>query len=76
MAKKKHQFKASHMTHHGDGSITVHHEHESDHNKDVTHAVPDLDAAHDSMESNLGAPAAPAAPAAAPGMAGAPPMAA
>lgn len=73
---KKHHFAHSHMEHHADGSITVHHQHESDPGKDVKHAVADLDGAHDSMEEHLGQPnpgegQMAAAPAAAPPMGGA-----
>lgn len=77
--KKHHKFSHTTMEHHKDGSITMHHKHESDPDKDVKHAVADLDGAHESMESNLGAPnpgegqmAAPPAAAAPP--APAPPM--
>jgi hypothetical protein len=70
---KKHSYSHTHIEHHKDGSHTVHHVHESDSKKDVKHAVPDLDGAHDSMEEHLGEPnmgeqAAPAA--AAPGAPG------
>lgn len=68
--KKKHPFSHTHMEHHGDGSITVHHQHESDSKKDIKHAVPDLDAAQESMEQHLGPQAAaPGAPGSAPGSA-------
>lgn len=59
MKKKseKHQFSHTHIEHHKDGSHTVHHQHESgDAKKDIKHAVPDLDGAHDSMEEHLGQP--------------------
>ena len=56
MAKKHHKFSHSHMEHHHDGSITMHHVHEDGPHKDVRHAVADLDAAHDSMQEHLGAP--------------------
>ena len=52
---KKHHYKHTHMEHHDDGSITIHHEHEIP-SEDVKHAVGDLDAAHDSMEAHLGEP--------------------
>jgi hypothetical protein len=54
--KKGHSFSHTHIEHHHDGSHTVHHVHESDAKKDVKHAVPDLDGAHDSMEEHLGMP--------------------
>ena len=53
--KKHHGFKHTHMEHHDDGSMTVHHQHENPEH-DVKHAVADLDGAHDSMESHLGTP--------------------
>jgi len=73
--KKAHSFSHTHIEHHQDGSHTVHHQHETDSKKDVKHAVPDLDGAHDSLEANLGQPnageaqpqpVAPGAPGAAP----------
>jgi hypothetical protein len=83
--KKKHAghgFKHTHMEHHEDGSMTVHHQHEDGPEHDVKHAVSNLDGAHDSMQDNLGQPnpgeaeanaGAEAAPAPAPGSpAGAP----
>ena len=76
--KKGHSFSHTHIEHHHDGSHTVHHVHESDSKKDVKHAVPDLDGAHDSMEEHLGAPNEGEPAAAPPAMAGAapaPPMA-
>jgi hypothetical protein len=54
--KKKHHFSHTHIEHHADKSHTVHHVHESDSSKDVKHAVPDLDAVHDSMQDHLGEP--------------------
>ena len=58
MAEKKkhahHGFTHSHHEHHADGSITVHHVHSEGPHKDVKHAVPDLDGAHDSMQDHLG----------------------
>lgn len=57
MAKhRKHSYSHSHIEHHKDGSMTVHHQHESDASKDVKHAVPDIDALHDSIEQHLGEP--------------------
>jgi hypothetical protein len=51
-----HGFTHSNHEHHADGSITVHHVHHEGPHKDVKHAVPDLDGAHDSMEDHLGQP--------------------
>jgi hypothetical protein len=80
MAKSKqgHPYKSTHITHHTDGSHTMHHEHATDSSKDKHHAVADLDAVHDKMEENLGTPntgeaEAPAGEQAAPGTPGAAP---
>lgn len=50
-----HGFTHTHMEHHKDGSITIHHQHH-DPEKDVKHAAANLDEAHDSMQANLGQP--------------------
>ena len=55
MAKKKHPYKHSHISHHADGSATVKHEHE-DGVSHSEHAVENLDGVHDSLESHLGEP--------------------
>lgn len=44
------------MKHHHDGSITIHHQHHDGPHKDIEHAVPSLDHAHDSMQEHLGMP--------------------
>ena len=56
MAKKHHKFHKMSIEHHKDKSHTVHHMHEDGAHKDVKHAASDLNAVHDSMEQNLGAP--------------------
>lgn len=53
---RKHPYSHTHVEHHKDGSMTVHHQHESDTSQDMKHAVPDLDSLHDSMEEHLGEP--------------------
>ena len=55
MAKKKHPYKHSHISHHADGSATVKHEHE-DGVSHSEHAVENIDGIHDSLESHLGEP--------------------
>jgi hypothetical protein len=86
--KKHHKFSHSHLEHHKDGSITLHHVHEEGPHKDVKHAAADHDGAMDSMMDHTSAPnpgegmdeanapmAAPAG-AAAPGIPGGAPQAA
>ena len=51
-----HGFTDTHMKHHADGSITMHHVHSEGPHKDIEHAVPSLDHAHDSMQDHLGTP--------------------
>jgi hypothetical protein len=54
---RHHPYDTTTMHHHRDGSITMKHHHESgDPKKHIEHALPDLDAAHDSMEEHLGEP--------------------
>lgn len=50
---KKHKFAETRLKIHDDGSMTVHHMHETDPKQDVVHAVGDLDGAHDSMQQHL-----------------------
>jgi hypothetical protein len=50
---KKQKFTDTHVDIHDDGSATIHHVHASDPNKDVKHAVANLDGVHDSMEEHL-----------------------
>lgn len=57
--KKKHAghgYKKVHISHHHDGSATVHHEHEDGPEHDRTHAAADLDGVHDSLQDHLGTP--------------------
>lgn len=57
--KKKHAghgFTHTHIEHHGDGSATIHHQHEDGAEHDVKHAATDLDGVHDSLEDHLGQP--------------------
>lgn len=51
-----HGFSDTHMKHHADGSITIHHKHHKGPAHDVEHAAANLDGAHDSMQENLGQP--------------------
>jgi hypothetical protein len=58
MAKKKHAghgYKHTHITHHDDGSHTMHHEHE-DGMSHKDYAVASLDHAHDGLQDHLGMP--------------------
>lgn len=52
-----HGFRTTEFEHHPDGSITISFGHE-DPGQSVTHAVADLDGAHDSLEDHLRAPEA------------------
>jgi len=52
----KHGFKHTKISHHKDGSLTVHHVHKDGPHKDVHHAVMSLDHLHDSMQDHLGTP--------------------
>ena len=57
MAKHAHHgFTHTHIEHHGDGSATVHHVHHEGPQKDVKHAVLNLDHIHDSLQDHLGMP--------------------
>ena len=58
MAEKHahHGFTHTHITHHPDGSATVHHVHHEGPHKDVHHAVADHDALMDSMMEHTSAP--------------------
>lgn len=56
----KHGFTHTHVEHHSDGSHTVHHVHKNP-EKDVKHAVADLEAVHQSMHDNLEGEASPEA---------------
>lgn len=56
MAKKHHKFHSTHISHHDDGSATVHHMHEDGPHKDVKHAVGDHDGMMDSMMEHTSAP--------------------
>jgi hypothetical protein len=56
MHHRHHGFKESRLTHHTDGSVTIHHMHHEGPEKDIHHAVANLDGVHDSMEDHLGQP--------------------
>lgn len=53
--RKHHRFHHTHIEHHDDGSMTIHHEAHIPAD-DVKHAVGDLDGVHDSLEEHLGLP--------------------
>lgn len=50
---KNHKFSSTHIDHHDDGSMTVHHMHEDGSEHDVKHAVGDHDSMIDSLCDNL-----------------------
>lgn len=54
MAEKKHGYKHTHVEHHKDRSMTIHHQHSEGPHKDVKHAVASLDHMHDSLRDHLG----------------------
>lgn len=51
--KSKHNFTHTHVDIHDDGSMTIHHVHGGGADKDVHHAVADLDGLHDSLQKHL-----------------------
>lgn len=50
--EKKHGFTHTHIDLHDDGSASIHHVHQDGPDKDMKHAVPDLDGVHECLEDH------------------------